>query len=281
MNFMRNSRSVFSRLQTVRRYSNPAQPQPARPRVLDSVRGLFSGHAKPVAASQTVTQAQPQEAGLFFPWGLIFFFLTCDREKVPCTNRAHWVFLSPSCHTLMGNIMFEKIEEKRGPAILGPFDPNTVRVRQIASGIIRAAHNLFPCGDDDHDDGQEKAERHDFKWEVVIVNDDKAKAYSLPNGKIVVYTGLLNCLKTDAEIAALIAHEAAHVVANHDMEFSRILPFYDTLASQRNEMEADLIGMKLLAAAGFDTHIAHGGYETLGEIGGNWWSRFHPWCKKE
>ena len=157
MNFMRNSRSVFSRLQTVRRYSNPAQPQPARPRVLDSVRGLFSGHAKPVAASQTVTQAQPQEAGLFFPWGLIFFFLTCDREKVPCTNRAHWVFLSPSCHALMGNIMFEKIEEKRGPAILGPSDPNTARVRLILSDIIRRIQDVFPTNSLHDDTKQMKA----------------------------------------------------------------------------------------------------------------------------
>jgi hypothetical protein len=44
-------------------------------------------------------------------------------------------------------------------------------------------------------------------------------------------------------------------------------------------MEADLIGLKLLAAAGFDTHVAHGVYKKLGEIGRGW--GFHPWCKKE
>ena len=44
-------------------------------------------------------------------------------------------------------------------------------------------------------------------------------------------------------------------------------------------MEADLIGLKLLAAAGFDKHVAHGVYEKFGEIGREW--GFHPWCKKE
>lgn len=46
-------------------------------------------------------------------------------------------------------------------------------------------------------------------------------------------------------------------------------------------MEADLIGLKLLAAAGFDTHVAHGVYEKSREIRRGNWSRFHPWCKKE
>lgn len=100
------------------------------------------------------------------------------------------------------------ITEKRGHAFLGPSDLNTVRVRLIASDIFRAAHDLFPTNDGDHDHKQEKTVAlYDLKWEVIIFNNEKAKAYSLPNGKIVVYTGLLNCLNTDAEIAALIAHE--------------------------------------------------------------------------
>ena len=37
----------------------------------------------------------------------------------------------------------------------------------------------------------------------------------VPGGKVVVYTGLLNLLDSDDELAAVLAHEAAHVVARH------------------------------------------------------------------
>ncbi|XP_044415970.1 mitochondrial metalloendopeptidase OMA1-like [Triticum aestivum] len=261
MNFLRNSRSAFSRLhQIARRHCSSSVHPPAAP-----------------------PSSGTKQTGLLFSGAALFFVGTCHREKVPYTNRVHWVFLPPSVHPKFGNIFFDKVKKKRGHAILGPSDPNAVRVRRIASDIIRGVHDVFPTKSSprEEDDGTPQT-RHldDLDWEVIVINNARVKAYSFPNGKIVIHTGLLDCLKTDAEIAALIAHEAGHIVAKHYMEVSRIIPpICDLLAVQRNEMEADLIGLKLLAAAGFDKHVAHGVYEKFGEIGREW--GFHPWCKKE
>lgn len=46
-----------------------------------------------------------------------------------------------------------------------------------------------------------------FKWEVVVVCDPAVNAFSLPGGKIVVFTGLLKHFALDAEIATIIGHE--------------------------------------------------------------------------
>ncbi|XP_042058521.1 uncharacterized protein LOC121802898 isoform X2 [Salvia splendens] len=46
-----------------------------------------------------------------------------------------------------------------------------------------------------------------FKWEVILVNDPTVNAFCLPGGKIVVFTGLLNHFRADAEIATIIGHE--------------------------------------------------------------------------
>jgi Zn-dependent protease with chaperone function len=43
----------------------------------------------------------------------------------------------------------------------------------------------------------------------------EANAFVVPGGKVVVYTGLLKLIDSDDELAAVLAHEAAHVVARH------------------------------------------------------------------
>ncbi|KAE8793238.1 mitochondrial metalloendopeptidase OMA1-like [Hordeum vulgare] len=66
-------------------------------------------------------------------------------------------------------------------------------------------------------------------WEVIVVkNDGHVGAMSWPHGKIIVFTGLLNHLETDDEIATLLAHEIAHVVARHPSEsimYKKWFPF--------------------------------------------------------
>lgn len=47
----------------------------------------------------------------------------------------------------------------------------------------------------------------DLNWEVVVVRNPVANAMCLPGGKIVVFTGLLDHFRSDAEIATVIGHE--------------------------------------------------------------------------
>lgn len=123
------------------------------------------------------------------------------------------------------------------------------------------------------------------KWEVVVFRSDDVNAFALPGGKIGVYTGLLKVAKTPDQLAAVIGHEIAHVVAQHsNARVSESLvarlgldaiggilankgPNYDLLMaalgvgtqygvlmphSRAQETEADLIGLQLMAKSGFD-----------------------------
>lgn len=61
--------------------------------------------------------------------------------------------------------------------------------------------------------------RSNLDWEVeVFKNDDIVNAFALPGGKIGVYTGLLKVADTPEELAAVLAHEIAHVIARHGAE---------------------------------------------------------------
>lgn len=57
--------------------------------------------------------------------------------------------------------------------------------------------------------GKQSATGHleGLNWEVLVVNEPVVNAFCLPGGKIVVFTGLLEHFRTDAEIATIIGHE--------------------------------------------------------------------------
>ncbi|PKI65786.1 uncharacterized protein LOC116203747 [Punica granatum] len=131
-----------------------------------------------------------------------------------------------------------------------------------------------------------------LNWEVLVVNDPLVNAFCLPGGKIVVFTGLFKHFRTDTEIATIIGHEVGHAVARHVAEqitknlwfavmqlilYQFITPdlanmmsalFLRLPFSRRMEMEADYIGLLLMASAGYDPRIAPTVYEKLGKIGG-------------
>lgn len=126
------------------------------------------------------------------------------------------------------------------------------------------------------------------EWEVNVFDDKSANAFALPGGKIGVNSGLLNVAKNQDQLAAVVGHELAHVLARHGNErvsqqlaaqtglqlvgtiangrgetdgktrlllgalglgaqFGVLMPF-----SRLQESEADILGLELMARAGFD-----------------------------
>ena len=57
-----------------------------------------------------------------------------------------------------------------------------------------------------------------YNWQVTVLKSNTPNAFVMPNGKIVVYTGILPIAKNDAGLAAILGHEVAHVVAKHSAE---------------------------------------------------------------
>jgi predicted Zn-dependent protease len=124
-------------------------------------------------------------------------------------------------------------------------------------------------------------------WEIVVFDEPTANAFALPGGRIGVHTGLLAVAENQDQLATVIGHEIGHVLAHHSnermsqglaaqmittgagvaaskggvstkeqaalaalglgMQYGALLPY-----SRAHESEADLIGLDLMAAAGFD-----------------------------
>ncbi|MEN3033595.1 MAG: M48 family metalloprotease [Aquificaceae bacterium] len=56
-------------------------------------------------------------------------------------------------------------------------------------------------------------------YEFYVANSTKVNAFALPGGPIVITRGLLANLKTESELAAVIAHELGHINARHHAKF--------------------------------------------------------------
>lgn len=54
-----------------------------------------------------------------------------------------------------------------------------------------------------------------YRLRFYVSNEDIVNAYALPGGFVVVYQGLLNKMKTEEELAGLLAHEVIHINNKH------------------------------------------------------------------
>ena len=119
-------------------------------------------------------------------------------------------------------------------------------------------------------------------YRVTILNTPVVNAFALPSGNLYVSRGLLALANDDSEVAAVMAHEIGHVTARHalsraerekqaaliaqaatviqsrqkgeEVESSQRLSFAGF--SRLQEIEADRIGVTVIARAGFDPYGA-------------------------
>src|SRR5262247_3248977 len=59
------------------------------------------------------------------------------------------------------------------------------------------------------------SERPDLKYKVTILNSPAINAFALPNGQLYVTRGLLALANDTSELASVLSHEMAHVIARH------------------------------------------------------------------
>lgn len=93
--------------------------------------------------------------------------------------------------------------------------------------------------------------RQDIVYRIRVLDDaTQVNAFALPGGYIFVYRGLLEQLTSEAQLAAVIGHEMAHVDLYHAIDHHRG-PAATFLYSKEQEAEADRLGQTLAVRAGY------------------------------
>ena len=192
---------------------------------------------------------------------LILFCCFLTACATSPTGRSQFIYMSDSEVNQMGLQAFDNLKTEK------PQSKN-LQFTQFVNCIAEAIT---------HETGGD--------WEVIVFEDDSLNAFALPGNKIGVHTGLVKLVTNQDQLAAVIGHEVGHVLARHSNErmsqktavdgsvalisaagaptsalgqlavsslgigaqYGIILPF-----SRTHESEADIIGLDLMAKAGFD-----------------------------
>jgi len=71
--------------------------------------------------------------------------------------------------------------------------------------------------------------RKDIDYSFTVLQDDDVNAVSLPGGFVYVNTGLVQKVASDDELAGVLAHELAHIVARHSIKKLQALQMFTIL----------------------------------------------------
>jgi len=208
---------------------------------------------------------------------LIFLpFLTASVMTVnPATDEQELIFIPAAKERSMG----KKINEKVCEHFDLPVDPlMQKRIEEIGQRLARGADRTEVV----------------YRFKVLdYEKDDFYNAFAAPGGYIYIFTDLVDALKRDDEIAAVLAHEMAHVEAKHsikrlqgdigatilmilgsqmggdrrshaeaNMAINQLMAAY----SRHDETQADELSVKYLKRADFDPEGAVNALKTLKKL---------------
>jgi predicted Zn-dependent protease len=198
---------------------------------------------------------------------VLFYFMRAERFQNPETGKTALVAFSPQQESELGLQTFREVLSQSRVVDSGP---EVEMVRGVAKRLVQVVDE----------------ESKKFEWAVSVVSEDQKNAFCLPGGKIVVYTGILPICQSDAGLATVMGHEIAHATMRHGgqrvfqtnmvqiamvglttsmsemdpqqratlagllgagAQFGVLLPF-----GREHELEADAVGLKYMARAGFD-----------------------------
>jgi len=123
---------------------------------------------------------------------LVLFTSSCAVN--PATGTPDLVFMSESKEIAMGKEMHEKLIKS---VAIYQDDKLTAYVNRIGQKMVKHSH------------------RPDIKYHFTIIDAPDINAFALPGGYIYINRGLLAFLDSEAQLAAVLAHEVGHVTARH------------------------------------------------------------------
>lgn len=199
----------------------------------------------------------------------------------PVTGKTELAFVSEQQEISMGARQYLQNQQAAGGKFI--LDP------ALAAYVNEVGRKLVKVSD-----------RPNLPFEFVVINDSVPNAWALPGGKLAVNRGLLTELRSEAELAAVLAHEIVHAAARHgasavergtllsagvavisvltadnraadliDMATQGGAMLLNFRFSREHELEADRYGMDYMVRAGYDPQAAVELQETFVRLSGD------------
>lgn len=220
----------------------------------------------------------------------IFFIFFVGCVVVPITGRKQFSLISSVQLLSLSQANYKQILEE------SEFSQDFLKTKMIE----RVGNKIASATEQFLRENNMADQIEDYQWEFKLIEDDEnVNAFCMPGGRIGVYTGILEVSRDDVGMATVLAHEIAHAIANHAGERMSHLLLVElgeaTLAdalnknpgktsqiwmlaygigtnvgiilpySRTQELEADRIGLILMAKAGYDPRNAISFWKRMNE----------------
>jgi Putative Zn-dependent protease, contains TPR repeats len=225
---------------------------------------------------------------LFIP--ITAILLTAACTTVPITGRKSMNLIPESTMQSLAFNEYNAFLSKNPPVQSGKdYD----LVKKVGSRLTDATKQYF----------QQKnisSQLNGYSWQFNLVNNPELNAWCMPGCNVVVYSGLLHVTANEAGLAAVLGHEIAHALARHGSErmtkglvaqgiaitgdiltqnnpqvnniFNQSFGVGGQLGllafSRKHELEADKMGMILMAMAGYHPNEAIEVWKRMSAKGG-------------
>ncbi len=128
-----------------------------------------------------------------------YFFNTSTN---PVTGEKQHVNLTADQEIALGVQATPQMEQQYGGESTDA--QATAAVQQVGQRIVQA-------------NGLDQKTQYQYRFHL-LADDQTINAFALPGGQVFITMGLLKNLKTEAQLAGVLAHEVGHVVGRHSAE---------------------------------------------------------------
>ncbi|KAE9544303.1 hypothetical protein AGLY_001482 [Aphis glycines] len=232
--------------------------------------------------------------------GLFLVYCAAHMEFDPITGKRRLILFTHQQMVELANSISNEILSENKQAVLPTSHPLYKRALSLAMLVINA--------NKPYDRLQNR------KWSLIVVNDPRINAMVLPNGMIIVFSGLLYAAN-DQQVGVVLSHEIAHCFLDHHavrlsrehlLEILWLVPltimwavfpvpeailgylfghYFKNIAmllpyEREQEVEADKYGLMLAANACIDVRQAPIFWRRMEKLDPNnketWWLSTHP-----
>ena len=158
---------------------------------------IFTCLEKRVGTFWSMARPSLRPICIALPLALTLSVILLACTAVPDAGRSSFNFIPNSQLSQMGLTEFQKIKSQKKIS-------HNASQRAAVNRVAQRLRRVVPI--------------QNANWEFVLFEDSTPNAFALPGGKVGVNTGLFKVAHSDAELAAVIGHELAHVVAGHSGE---------------------------------------------------------------
>ncbi len=209
-------------------------------------------------------------------WALISYFSASEYNEI--TGETQRVAMSPEQEIALGLQSAPQMAQQHGG--LHPDPQAQARVDEIGATLVKYS----------------VARDTDWNWQFHLLRDsDTVNAFALPGGQVFMTAALYSRLKSDDQVAGVLGHEIAHVIARHGAEhlakqqltagltgaatvaagsegLGRMAQMIGQMVNMKygraDELESDYLGVRFMTEAGYDPYALIDVMKILAEASG-------------